>query len=177
VQLRTQFRFATLERRRTLGSLRPSHDTRERALASLQRGYATGRLNTDTLSRRIDRALRADCGEELRALTSDIAAPPRPGPLQRVRAALPLRRAATRLPPLDALTAGRLVLGRSSGCSLVFADDSVSRRHAELRLHEGRWMLRDLDSLNGTWVNGRRVVEAEVAPGDEVSLGAARFRL
>ena len=47
----------------------------------------------------------------------------------------------------------------------MFADDTVSRRHAELRLHDGRWMLRDLGSSNGTWVNGRRVMEAEVAPG------------
>ena len=59
----------------------------------------------------------------------------------------------------------------------MFADDTVSRRHAELRLREGSWILRDLGSSNGTWVNGRRVMEAEVAPGDEVVLGACRFRL
>jgi pSer/pThr/pTyr-binding forkhead associated (FHA) protein len=38
-------------------------------------------------------------------------------------------------------------------------------------------MLRDLGSSNGTWVNGRRVIEAEVAAGDELCLGACRFRL
>ena len=70
-----------------------------------------------------------------------------------------------------------VVIGRSSGCHLVLGDDTVSRRHAELRLEGGRWLLRDLGSANGTLVNGRRVVEAEVRPGDVVHLGGARLRL
>jgi pSer/pThr/pTyr-binding forkhead associated (FHA) protein len=53
----------------------------------------------------------------------------------------------------------------------------VSRRRAELRIADGRWMLRDLESSNGTWVNGRRVVEVEVGPGDEIALGHCRVRL
>ncbi len=54
---------------------------------------------------------------------------------------------------------------------------TVSRRHAELRIETGCWLLRDLGSSNGTWVNGRRVVEAEVRPGDLIHLGAAEIRL
>ena len=69
------------------------------------------------------------------------------------------------------------MLGRSPACQLTFSDDTVSRRHAELRLHDGRWILRDLGSSNGTWVNGRQVMEAEVTAGDEVYLGGCRFRL
>ena len=69
------------------------------------------------------------------------------------------------------------MLGRSPGCHLTFADDTVSRRHAELLLLDGRWILRDLGSSNGTWVNGRQVMEAEVTAGDEVYLGACRFRI
>ncbi len=38
-------------------------------------------------------------------------------------------------------------------------------------------MLRDLGSSNGTWVNGRRVMEAEVAPGDDLQLGGCALRL
>jgi len=38
-------------------------------------------------------------------------------------------------------------------------------------------VLRDLGSSNGTWVNGRRVIEAEVRPGDVVQLGASALRL
>ena len=156
--------------------MRPSEDTRERTVARLRRGYVAGRLDTDTFSRRVDRALVADCGQELHGLTAYLPAP-RETRLTRLRARLPVPRRHARLPPLERLSAGRLVLGRSSSCQLVFTDDSVSRRHAELRVADGRWILRDLGSSNGTWVNGRRVMEAEVAPGDEVYLGACRFTL
>jgi FHA domain/Domain of unknown function (DUF1707) len=137
----------------------------------LRRGYVAGRLDTDTFSRRVDRALRADRGTELHGLTADL---PSPRVLPRVRLPRPWRRA----PGLLAGTeGGRLVLGRAPGCQLVFSDDTVSRRHAELRFHEGRWIVRDLGSSNGTWVNGRRVMEAEVAPGDELQLGGWALRL
>ena len=146
--------------------MRPSEETRERTVARLRRGYVAGRLDTDTFSRRIDRALEASCSDELHGLTVDL-----PAPRRRWRDLVPHGR---RLPPA---IAGSVTLGRSSACELVFADDTVSRRHAELRVQDGRWMLRDLGSSNGTFVNGRRVMEAEVAAGDEVVLGACRFRL
>ena len=43
------------------------------------------------------------------------------------------------------------MIGRSSACQLVLGDDTVSRRHAELRIEDGRWLLRDLGSSNGTY--------------------------
>ena len=156
-------------------TMRPSEETRERTVARLRRGYVAGRLDTDTFSRRVDRALQASCGDELRGLTADLPAPREP-PLAPARPA-PRGAAAPQASPLDSLTAGRLVLGRSPACQLTFSDDTVSRRHAELRLHDGRWILRDLGSSNGTWVNGRQVMEAEVTAGDEVYLGGCRFRL
>ena len=148
--------------------MRASEDTRERTVKQLRRGYVAGRLDTDTFSRRVDRALRAD-HTELHGLTAD---------LPRVRA-LPRRWPRRRRPVglLESAAGGRLVLGRAPGCQLVFADDTVSRRHAELRFADGRWMLRDLGSVNGTWVNGRRIMEAEVAPGDDVQLGGCALRL
>jgi hypothetical protein len=146
--------------------MRPSHDTREQTVARLRRDYVAGRMQTDTFSWRIDRALEAGSQEELRGLTADL-----PAPHRRLRDFLPGRR---RLPPA---VAGCVTLGRSSACALVFSDDTVSRRHAEIRVQDGHWMLRDLGSSNGTWVNGRRVMEAEVAAGDEIVLGACRFRL
>ena len=147
--------------------MRPSDDTRERTVKRLRRGYVAGRLDTDTFSRRVDVALRAGHGEELTGLTAD---------LPRMRAE---RRWLRRRPAglLESAAGGRLLLGRSPGCQLVFDDDTVSRRHAELHFTEGRWMLRDLGSVNGTWVNGRRVMEAEVATGDDVQLGGCALRL
>jgi hypothetical protein len=152
--------------------LRASHDTRDHTVARLRRGFLAGRLGTDTFARRVDRALHADSREELRGLTVDLPAPAR---FWNLRARL--RPRALGLPPASELAAARLVLGRSSACELVLADDTVSRRHAELRAEGGRWIVRDLDSSNGTWVNGRQVVEAEVRPGDVVHLGGCRLRL
>lgn len=161
-----------------MGSLEgPSERLRQGTLDRLQRGYARGVLHTDAFAARVDRALRAESQAELRGLTADLEA-------GSVWARLRTRVSALSAPPPGAglltsapLAAGRLRLGRSSACELRLADDSVSRYHAELCWREGTWYLVDLGSTNGTWVNGRRVGEAEVVPGDEIQLGAVRFRL
>jgi hypothetical protein len=152
--------------------LRPSQDTREETVARLRRGYVSGRIGTDTFAHRIDGAMRSDDQAELRGLTADLPAAP-PARWARLRALFSPRTLAL---PADLMQA-RVVIGRSSACALVLGDDTVSRRHAELRLEGGRWLLRDLGSANGTFVNGRQVVEAEVRPGDVVHLGGAQLRL
>ena len=78
---------------------------------------------------------------------------------------------------LPEVVGAHLVIGRSSSCQIVLGDDTVSRRHAELRFEDGRWMLRDLGSSNGSYVNGRWVTEAEVRAGDVIHLGGCRLRL
>jgi len=163
--------------------MRATHRTRERTLAQLRDGYAGGALHTGTLDLRIEHALRAGTRAELDGLTADL--PAAGGPLRRagraVRSALAPAAAAPQAPSVllqaAGLREGRLVLGRSPDCELVFEDDTVSRRHAALRCREGRWYLADLGSSNGTWVEGRRVFDAEVFAGDEIWLGEARFRL
>ena len=58
----------------------------------------------------------------------------------------------------------------------IFLDDvTVSRRHAEIRREDGHFFVKDLGSLNGTYVNLQRVEEAELADGDEVQIG--KFKL
>jgi Nif-specific regulatory protein len=71
------------------------------------------------------------------------------------------------------LTAGqRHTLGRAATNRIVLKDDLCSREHAEVYHGEGRWRLRDLDSLNGTRLNGEVLdTEWELSPGDEVHLG------
>lgn len=160
--------------------MRAGHDTRERTLAQLRDGYACGELETGAFGLRVERALHAATREELRGLTADL--PAAGGRLargaRRLREAMPGREpAAASLLHAATLAGGRLTLGRAPSCELVFDDDTVSRRHAGLRLREGRWFIADLESSNGTWVNGRRVYDAEVRPGDEIRLGGARFRL
>jgi hypothetical protein len=72
---------------------------------------------------------------------------------------------------------GELLLGRHHACDVVLSDLSVSRRHARLTLRDGRWILQDLASTNGTVVNGVRVGRCEVRPGDRVAIGAERLRV
>jgi hypothetical protein len=155
--------------------MRPSHDTREHTVARLRQGYVAGRIGTETFAHRIDHALQSESVDELRGLTADLPAQPAAG-LAWLKARFGRRRGVG-LPEASEIAQARLVIGRSSACQLVLADDTVSRRHAELRTDDGRWLLRDLGSSNGTWVNGRRVVEAEVRPGDLVHLGGAQIRL
>jgi hypothetical protein len=74
------------------------------------------------------------------------------------------------------LSGSRLLIGRSRDCDISVEDPNVSRRHAELRNEDGRWVVADLGSTNGVKVNGRRVEKSPLEPGDEVVLGLARFR-
>jgi hypothetical protein len=150
--------------------VRPSHDTREETIVQLRRGYVAGRLGTDTFAHRLDQALEGESREQLRGLTADLPAAPARSLLARLRAGLTPR-------ALPDLVGAHVVIGRSSACQIVLGDDTVSRRHAELRYDDGRWMLRDLGSSNGTYVNGRLVTEAEVRAGDVVHLGGCRLKL
>ncbi|MDQ1742280.1 MAG: segregation ATPase FtsK/SpoIIIE, family [Pseudonocardiales bacterium] len=58
------------------------------------------------------------------------------------------------------LPRGRHLIGRDCGAGLQLGDPQVSRRHAELRVGLGGISVRDLDSTNGTWLNGTRVTAA-----------------
>ena len=67
------------------------------------------------------------------------------------------------------------LIGRSSE-SLPITDPTVSRRHAELTPDGDKWFLRDLDSSNGTFLNGRRLVDrVALRPSDEVGCGSTLF--
>ncbi|MBS2031559.1 MAG: FHA domain-containing protein [Deltaproteobacteria bacterium] len=67
------------------------------------------------------------------------------------------------------------VVGRVEGNEVVVDDDSVSRRHAEVRKSGPGYVVRDLNSANGTYVNNERVTEAPLRPGDVVKFGVVEF--
>jgi hypothetical protein len=69
------------------------------------------------------------------------------------------------------LTPPSLVIGRGADVDLRLTDTGVSRRHAELRVDADGVTLVDLQSTNGTAVNGRMVDEAPLADGDRISVG------
>jgi hypothetical protein len=69
-----------------------------------------------------------------------------------------------------ASTSGPLTIGRR-GCDITITADVVSVRHASIANHHGSWVLSDLGSTNGTWVNGEYVTSAALVHNDEVSFG------
>jgi hypothetical protein len=73
------------------------------------------------------------------------------------------------------LSGSRFVIGRSRDADLMLDDPNVSRRHAELRRQEGAWVVADLASTNGVKVNGRRVAEQALNPGDEITVGLEKL--
>ena len=62
-------------------------------------------------------------------------------------------------------------IGRRLENDLVIDDPRVSRNHAQLRAVEGNYVLFDLNSTGGTFVNGSRVTETIIYPNDSISLG------
>lgn len=73
------------------------------------------------------------------------------------------------------LSAEVVTAGRHPDSDIFLDDVTVSRRHAEFRLRDGRYVVRDVGSLNGTYVNRDRVDEVAVRTGDEIQIG--KFRL
>src|SRR3954453_1776733 len=67
------------------------------------------------------------------------------------------------------------LIGRSPECDIFLDDVTVSRRHAEIQKDGDRFVIRDLGSLNGTFVNRRRIEDAELADDDEVQIGKYRM--
>lgn len=68
------------------------------------------------------------------------------------------------------------VIGRAAGPNSVQLDDAgVSARHATLEYANGQWLLRDLQSTNGTFVNEQRVSVAEVHDGDRIRCGGVEL--
>lgn len=66
-------------------------------------------------------------------------------------------------------------IGRSPDCDVFLDDVTVSRRHAVLVRQGPVFTLRDEGSLNGTFLNRRRIESAELADGDEVQIGKYRL--
>ncbi len=66
-------------------------------------------------------------------------------------------------------------VGRSPESEVFLDDVTVSRRHAEFRRGADGWSVRDVGSLNGTYVNRVRVDDQQLQGGDEVQVGKFRF--
>jgi FHA domain-containing protein/uncharacterized protein DUF1707 len=164
--------------------MRVSDEGRERTVAVLREGALDGCLTLDTFAGRVDAAYRAKTVEELDALVADL---PHDdgwrGSLRRFAARLAAseQRAGPPAIELEVLlpaNAEAVTVGRSHACDVVVGEETVSRFHAELRhTDDDAWLVRDLDSTNGTWLNGSRVTVARVCGGDVLWLGGLRMEL
>ena len=71
--------------------------------------------------------------------------------------------------------AERTMIGRSPDCDVFLDDVTVSRKHAILTERDKRYVIEDQGSLNGTFVNRRRIESAELEHGDELQIGKYRL--
>jgi hypothetical protein len=168
--------------------VRASDAERDQAISVLRDRFAEGRLSQDSFLHRMDAALRCRERSELSVLLADMPASQRAaGAAARAlsRAASAARRCAAAFQPagpaelaLPRQGQGPLTIGRDAECDLVLENVTVSRRHAELHRGVSCWLLSDLDSTNGTRLNGWRVRSpVAVRTGDKVSFGAMTFVL
>ncbi|HUI08535.1 MAG TPA: DUF4388 domain-containing protein [Verrucomicrobiae bacterium] len=70
-----------------------------------------------------------------------------------------------------------IVIGRVSDVDLLLLDEKVSRKHARIFTHDGKIVIEDLASKNGTFVNGARIRNAELKESDEIVIGTSKIRL
>jgi pSer/pThr/pTyr-binding forkhead associated (FHA) protein len=66
-------------------------------------------------------------------------------------------------------------IGRRKDCDLCIPLSCISRRHCEFDIDKDRLTLRDLNSKNGTFLNGSRISESLVKPGDMLKIGTLSF--
>ncbi len=73
------------------------------------------------------------------------------------------------------LEAGETLIGRASENAVVIDNPAASSRHCAILRSGSRYTLRDMNSTNGTLLNGARVSECPLAPGDIISVGNMRI--
>jgi hypothetical protein len=166
-----------------------AHGTSRRQIAhTLNAAYAAGLISEHTLTGRLEHLLGArviDPGRLIGDLSFRDSSRWR---ARRARLAAAIRafiprgighgRGGELLLALDWTGAqSELVIGRHDACDVVLTNPTVSRRHALLVFRDGSWVLRDLESTNGTVVNRVRVGRCELRPGDLLLLGDEQLRI
>jgi hypothetical protein len=146
-------------------------DRRHRLARTLNAAYAEGLLSERTLAHRLDLLFESAVIDPVR-LVGDLT--------RRVPRRVAWRWG--RRPPRPDDTAIMLaldwsgseqevIIGRHHSCDVVIDEPTVSRRHARLIFRDGGWIIQDLESTNGTLLNGRRVGRCRLRPGDQLELG------
>lgn len=74
------------------------------------------------------------------------------------------------------LSSKRVLIGRTDQCDITINDSSVSRKHASVESKNGRFVLQDLKSTNGTFVNGKFIDVYVLNHGDKIRIGRTVFQ-
>jgi pSer/pThr/pTyr-binding forkhead associated (FHA) protein len=70
------------------------------------------------------------------------------------------------------INGNKMIIGRADDCDIVIDNLAVSRHHAIIEKWDGGYCIKDLDSNNGTFVNGRKITEAKsLSFGDQIGIG------
>jgi FHA domain len=164
--------------------------SRRRIARTLNAAYADGLLSEETFVSRLDQLLDERVIDP-RRLIGDLSFRRAGGWRDRLtttlvglKGALMGSDGASRSEPEEVLLAldwsgdtGELLVGRHHGCDVVLDEPSVSRKHARLVFRDGAWVLQDLESTNGTIINGAAIGRCALRPGDRLVLGNVRLRV
>lgn len=161
--------------------------SRKRIARTLSAAYADGLLSEETFASRLEQVLKARLLDPRRLIGDLNLRPSRIGAwsgLRRVVEAISARVARVKDADVVTLLAldwtgqqEELIVGRQLDCDVVLTDPSVSRQHARLVFRGSRWIIQDLESTNGTILNGNRIGRSELHPGDRLALGLQRLRV
>jgi FHA domain/Domain of unknown function (DUF1707) len=169
--------------------VRAAGSSRKQIARTLNAAYADGLISHDTFVQRLDLALATGL-IDTRGLVGDLGFREATKGWRDLVTKLS-RRIVARLPTAETRYAGEpillaldwsgasteLLIGRHRSCDVVLGSVSVSRRHARLFHRDGNWIIQDLESMNGTLVNGAIVGRCQLQPGDQVLLGGERLQI
>lgn len=78
----------------------------------------------------------------------------------------------------EVVVAGTVTIGRLKSCTISFEDKTISREHARVSFNGTRYVVEDLGSKSGTFVNGKRIARSEaLSHGDAIKIGPLALRL
>lgn len=78
--------------------------------------------------------------------------------------------------PMNPIRKDVFLIGRGSKCDCVIQHRSISREHAVITRERGGWFIEDLNSANGTWLNGEQIGKHKISGGEEFQISNYRLR-
>ena len=160
--------------------------SRQRLASTLNAAYADGLLSPETLSKRLDLLFGRRLIDPSRLVGDLTRRSPRRMPATKLlRTAKAWLRESlgrdVREPLLLALdwsgAQDELYVGRHASCDVRLRGPTVSRLHARLVFRDSCWIVQDLESRNGTAVNGKPVGRCRLAPGDDLAFADEHVRI